>query len=104
MTIMGIDPGTASTGYGVIKIPDDILNREFDYGIELVDYGLISTPKDELMEKRLVKMHQEMDSVIAKFMPDQIVIEMLFFGANTKTAISVGQARGVIMLSAGHRN
>lgn len=101
MIILGIDPGTASTGYGIIRIPDDILNREFEYDIELIEYGSIQTPKDILMEKRLVQLHREIDSIIAKFVPDQIVIEMLFFGANTKTAIAVGQARGVIMLSAG---
>jgi crossover junction endodeoxyribonuclease RuvC len=101
MIILGIDPGTASTGYGVIKIPDDILGREFEYNIELVDYGFISTPKDILMEKRLVMLHREINSIVDKFKPDQIVIEMLFFGANTRTAITVGQARGVVMLSAG---
>lgn len=101
MIILGIDPGTASTGYGIINAPDDILGREFNYDIELVDYGFISTPKDILMEKRLVILHFEIDKVIAKFKPDVIVIEMLFFGANTRTAIAVGQARGVIMLSAG---
>lgn len=101
MIILGIDPGTASTGYGVIKVPNDILGREFEYEIELVDYGFISTPKDTLMEKRLVQLYSEIDLVISKFKPDQIVLEMLFFGANTKTAITVGQARGVIMLAAG---
>ena len=101
MIILGIDPGTASTGYGVIKIPDDILGREFDYNIELVDYGFVSTPKEAPMEKRLVMLHHELNSIIEKFKPDQIIIEMLFFGANTKTAVAVGQARGVIMLSAG---
>lgn len=101
MIILGIDPGTASTGYGIIKVPDDILGREFDYGIELIDYGFVSTPKDTLMEKRLIQLFSGIDSVINKFKPDQIILEMLFFGANTKTAIAVGQARGVIMLSAG---
>lgn len=104
MVILGIDPGTASTGYGLIKVPDDIIGREFDYEIELIDYGFVSTPKDTLMEKRLVQLHREIDEVITKFKPDMISIEMLFFGANTKTAISVGQARGVIMLSAGLHN
>lgn len=101
MIILGIDPGTATTGYGVIKIPDDIMGREFEYGIELVDYGNISTSKDDLMTKRLVQLHEGMESVIGRFKPDLIVIELLFFGANTRTAISVGQARGVVMLSAG---
>lgn len=101
MIILGIDPGTATTGYGLIRVPDDILGREFDYGIELVDYGYISTPKDEIMTKRLVQLHYEVENLIDKFKPDLISIEMLFFGANTRTAIAVGQARGVIMLSAG---
>lgn len=104
MIILGIDPGTATTGYGIIKVPDDILGRKFDYGIELVDYGFISTPKEIVMEKRLVILHHEMEKVIDRFKPDAIAIEMLFFGANTKTAIGVGQARGVIMLSAGMRS
>ncbi len=104
MIILGIDPGTATTGYGIIKVPDDILGREFDYDIELVDYGFISTPKDTLMEKRLVMLHHDLEKILDQFKPDIIVIEMLFFGSNTRTAISVGQARGVVMLSAGMRN
>lgn len=104
MIILGIDPGTATTGYGIIKVPDDILGREFDYDIQLVDYGYVSTPKDIPMTKRLVLLHHEIEDVVEKFKPDMISIEMLFFGANTKTAISVGQARGVIMLSAGMRS
>src|SRR5579884_2855425 len=104
MTILGIDPGTAITGYGVIKVPDDILGREFKYDLELVDYGAVITPKEDLMTDRLVKLHYGIEELVDKFKPDMIVIEMLFFGANTKTAISVGQARGVILLSAGtHR-
>lgn len=104
MIILGIDPGTATTGYGLIKIPEDILSREFHYDLDLVDYGFISTPKEMLMEKRLVILHHELEKILDKFKPDLIVIEMLFFGANTRTAIAVGQARGVLMLSAGMRN
>lgn len=104
MIILGIDPGTATTGYGLIKTPDDILGREFIYDLELVDYGYISTPKETLMEKRLVLLHHELEKILDQFKPDLIVIEMLFFGSNTRTAISVGQARGVLMLSAGMRN
>ncbi len=100
MIILGIDPGTATTGYGIIKIPDDILGREFDYDIELISYGNISTPKERLMQDRLNMIHSELSGVIKKYKPDQMVCEMLFFGANTKTAIMVGQARGVIMLTA----
>lgn len=101
MVILGIDPGTATTGYGVIKVPDDILGRQFDYGLELLDYGFISTPKGLVMEKRLLLLHHGIESLIKKFKPDMIALEMLFFGANSRTAMSVGQARGVMMLSAG---
>lgn len=101
MRILGIDPGTATTGYGIIDVPDDIMGREFEYGLELVDFGCISTSKDDIMTKRLVHLYTHADQLIEKYKPDMISIEMLFFGANTKTAIAVGQARGVIMLSAG---
>lgn len=100
MIILGIDPGTATTGYGVIKIPDDILGREFNYDIELITYGNISTPKDKLMQDRLDMIYRQLNGVIEKYKPDQMVCEMLFFGSNTKTAIMVGQARGIIMLAA----
>ncbi|MBU1032222.1 crossover junction endodeoxyribonuclease RuvC [Patescibacteria group bacterium] len=100
MIILGIDPGTATTGYGIIKIPDDILGREFDYGIELVTYGNIYTPKEKLMQDRLYMIYSELSGIIQKYKPDQMICEMLFFGANTRTAIMVGQARGVIMLTA----
>lgn len=100
MIILGIDPGTATTGYGVIRVPDDILGREFDYDIELITYGNISTPKEKLMQDRLNMIYDQLSSIIKKYKPDQMICEMLFFGANTKTAIMVGQARGVIMLTA----
>lgn len=100
MIILGIDPGTATTGYGVIKVPDDILGREFDYGIELITFGNIYTSKELPMPQRLALIHNGLNEVIEKYQPNQMVLEMLFFGANTKTAITVGQARGVILLSA----
>ncbi len=100
MIILGIDPGTATTGYGVIKIPDDILGREYEYGIELISYGNIFTDKEKPMADRLWKLSRELDDLIKKYQPDQIAVEMLFFGANLKTAITVGQARGIVMMSA----
>ncbi len=100
MIILGIDPGTATTGYGIIKVPDDILGREFNYDIELITYGNIFTSKDSLMQDRLHLIYSELTSIIGKYKPELMVSEMLFFGANTRTAIMVGQARGVIMLTA----
>lgn len=104
MIILGIDPGTATTGFGVIRVADDLIGREFDYGQELINYGNISTPKDMPMEHRLMMLHTELNGIMEKYKPDQMVVEMLFFGANTKTAIAVGQARGVILLSAAKYN
>lgn len=100
MIILGIDPGIATTGYGIIRIPDDIMSRKYDYNIELIAYGNISTDKDKLAQDRLYHIHGELNKIMEEYCPNLLVIEMLFFGANTKTAISVGQARGVIMLSA----
>lgn len=100
MIILGIDPGTATTGYGVIRVPDDILGRQFEYDIELVAYGNISTPKDRLTEQRLLLIRDQLREIVAQYQPNLMVIEMLFFGANSRTAMSVGQARGVVMLSA----
>lgn len=100
MIILGIDPGTATTGYGVIKVPDDIIGRQFDYGIELITYGNINTPKDRLMQDRLWQIYRELKEIVKRYKPDQIVSEMLFFGVNSRTAISVGQARGVVLLAA----
>jgi crossover junction endodeoxyribonuclease RuvC len=99
MVILGIDPGTATTGYGVIKIPDDILSREFNYDLELISYGNIFTPKDSPMPQRLVLLHDGLREVIEKYKPDQMAVEMLFFGSNIKTAITVGQARGIVLLA-----
>lgn len=100
MIILGIDPGTATTGFGVISVPDDILGRKFKYDLELIDYGNIFTPKEKPMADRLWELHRKLNHIIEKFKPNQLAVEMLFFGSNLKTAISVGQARGVVLMSA----
>lgn len=100
MIILGIDPGTATTGYGVIKVADDIIGREYNYDLELITYGNINTSKDKLPQDRLLQIHLELNSIIEKYKPEIIALEMLFFGVNSRTAIAVGQATGVVMLSA----
>lgn len=100
MVILGIDPGTANTGYGIIKVADDLIGRKFEYGLELLNYGNVVTSKDRIMPDRLLQIHREIRELVKTYKPDYIAMEMLFFGANTKTAISVGQARGVVMLAA----
>ncbi len=92
MRILGIDPGTATTGYGV-------LDRQYNrYGV--VDFGIIETTPDCPMPERLKKIYEGVTWLIKHYEPDEMAIEELFFNRNTTTAISVGQARGVIILAA----
>jgi len=94
MILLGIDPGTASTGYGVV----DATNPKSVISIE---YGLIKTSKDLLMSERLLRIYESSKELVRKYRPDAFIIESLFFNTNTKTAITVGQARGIHILVAG---
>ena len=91
---MGIDPGTAKTGYGLIE-------TEMTGPMTLIDYGRIITSKDNLMSERLLKIYNSSIELIEKYSPDILVIERLFFNTNVKTALTVGQARGIHVLLAG---
>lgn len=91
MIILGIDPGTATTGYGVV---------DSDKGkIKEVAYGCVLTKSTQSLENRLITIFDELTKVIKKFKPEMVAVEELFFASNTKTAISVGHARGVILLA-----
>lgn len=92
MRILGIDPGTGRTGWGVI-------NHEVEDRIVYVSHGCVVTPQEHLMQDRLLTLHEELIGIIQKFTPDCIVVEQIFFGINARTAISVSQARGVVMLA-----
>ena len=92
MLVLGIDPGTATTGYGFVKF----LNSE----AEVLDYGLIETLKDSSPEARLASIYSELSNILLKFKPDIVAVEKLFFATNVKTATRVGQACGGILLSA----
>lgn len=92
MLVLGIDPGTATTGYGVIK-----KNKN---SLEVLDWGLIETDKNGASGKRLNFIYIELLALIEKFSPDILAIEKIFFATNAKTAISIGQAQGVILLAA----
>ncbi|MFC1722438.1 crossover junction endodeoxyribonuclease RuvC [Patescibacteria group bacterium] len=96
MIILGIDPGTASMGYGVIKIHE---NRPV-----LKSTSVIKTSPEMDMHKRLGVLYSNLDDIAKTFKPELVVIESLFFNTNTKTAITVGQARGISMLVAAHNN
>lgn len=92
MRILGIDPGIAIVGFGVV---DKNGNR-----YSTVEYGAITTPAHTPLENRLKTIYDEMTLLFANLRPDAMSVEELFFNSNAKTAIAVGQARGVIILSA----
>ena len=94
MLAVGIDPGTASTGYGVVRL-------KRDGSLELVDFGVIRTSPDQTMPGRLKKLRAELGEIIRSHQPDSAAVEQLFFQKNVKTAIAVGQARGVALLALG---
>jgi len=92
MRILGIDPGTAITGFGVI---------DYDGGsFKFVDAGVIRTPKEQPMNERLSTVYDEMHELLKEFKPDVMSIELLFFARNVTTAMTVGQSRGIVMLAA----
>lgn len=92
MLIVGIDPGLATTGYGFIEKSDSD-------DIKVIDYGIVSTPAKTPVEKRLLFIHQEIRRLLNLHCPQQAAVEKLFFQRNTTTAMSVSQARGVILLA-----
>lgn len=97
MKVLGIDPGTGRTGWGVI-----LNDQSKDVGskITYIAHGCIVTDQAFTMPNRLLKLHNSLNDLISEHEPDCVIIENIFFGRNAKTAISVSQARGVIMLSA----
>ena len=92
MSILGIDPGYAIVGYGVV---DYNKNR-----FSVVGYGAVTTSAHTPFEKRLEDIYQDFCAIIDKYKPDELSIEKLFFNTNSTTAIDVAQARGVILLAA----
>ena len=92
MIILGIDPGIAIVGYGVINV------EKGNYTV--IDYGVITTPKEESTPVRLAIIEESLIKLIEKFKPDNIALEELFFATNAKTAITVAEARGVLLLTA----
>ncbi len=88
---LGIDPGTATTGYGLVRL-------EPDGSLVAVKYGVILTPKESLAPARLVMLYDELQDIINECHPEVAAVEKLFFSRNVTTAMAVGQARGVVML------
>jgi crossover junction endodeoxyribonuclease RuvC len=93
MIVLGIDPGLANTGYGVVTRRGGRLAA--------LDGGVIETRPDSPHERRLADIHEEVDQLICTHEPDAVALEELYFGQNVRTAFAVGHARGVVMLAAG---
>jgi crossover junction endodeoxyribonuclease RuvC len=93
---MGIDPGVASTGFGVVRIAGGRMSA--------VDGGVIEAPPGEPLAARLARIHAELEKLICWHEPAAVALEELYFGKNVRSAIAVGQARGVAMLAAAQRS
>jgi crossover junction endodeoxyribonuclease RuvC len=91
--IFGIDPGYATTGFGIIEFSND--------RVEALDYGVITTKKDEIHGNRIKQTIDDLMSLIKEFKPDEIALEELFFSKNTKTALKVAESRGAILYALG---
>jgi crossover junction endodeoxyribonuclease RuvC len=96
MIVLGIDPGTASTGYGLVESVGSRLSA--------VAQGVIETLPGAPVERRLANIHSRVGNLLDLHWPDAVAIEELYFGANVRTAFAVGQARGVVLLAAGQRD
>jgi crossover junction endodeoxyribonuclease RuvC len=97
VVVLGIDPGIATLGWGIINRTEEVT-----YKVEA--YGCINTDSRSLFSRRLEEIHKKLSKVIKKYEPDIAAIEQLFFAKNVKTAISVGEARGVAILAAVQAN
>ena len=93
--VIGFDPGLAIVGYGVLDF-DDFQHKK------VVDYGVITTPKQESFPVRLALIYKGVQELIEKYKPDEIAAEELFFNTNITTGINVAHARGVLLLAAIH--
>jgi len=92
MIIIGIDPGFAITGYGVVKYEGNKFS--------VIDYGAATTEANVVLPKRLLKLNGMLEDLIIKYKPDFVAVEELFFNKNIKTALTVGHGRGVALLAA----
>jgi crossover junction endodeoxyribonuclease RuvC len=99
---MGIDPGVATMGYGIVRGPDADGGAGGDGlgGFESIAFGALTTAPGEALEKRLLSLYGGLRDVLRTHRPSQVAVEQLFFGKNATTAAAVGQARGVALLAA----
>jgi crossover junction endodeoxyribonuclease RuvC len=97
MKVIGIDPGTAITGFGLVQ-------EEEDGSLKVIDYGAIQTPPGIAMPRRLLSLYERLREILLLHRPESGAVEKLFFQRNVTTAISVGQARGVALLALAQMN
>lgn len=102
MIILGIDPGTATTGYGVIRAKNLKLKTKSNF--HCLDFGTIKTKPSSTTPNRLKQINNELDRLIRKHRPAIMAVENIFFFKNLKTAMPVSQAKGVILLTAAKKN
>jgi len=102
MIILGIDPGTATTGYGVIKVKN--LRSKSRDNFKCLSFGSIETKPTTVMPERLKEINNQLNKIIKEYQPKALVVETLFFFKNLKTAMPVSQAKGVILLTAAKKN
>jgi crossover junction endodeoxyribonuclease RuvC len=95
LVVMGIDPGVANTGFGVVRLAGAQMSA--------IDGGVIEAPGDETPERRLARIHAALAEIVAWREPAAVALEDVYFGKNVRSAIGVGQARGVAMLAAAER-
>ena len=93
VVVLGIDPGTANTGYGVVLARGQTMAA--------LDGGVISTGPSEPLERRLARIHARVCDLISEYRPEALAIEELYFGKNVRSALAVGHARGAVLLAAG---
>jgi len=95
LVVMGIDPGVANTGFGVVRLAGAQMSA--------IDGGVIEAPGDETPERRLARIHAALAELVTWHEPAAVALEDVYFGKNVRSAIGVGQARGVAMLAAAER-
>lgn len=91
--VLGIDPGTAATGFGLVR-------AEEDDRLVVVEFGVLQTPVNEALPQRLLLLYQQLNRLLLLHRPQAVAVEKLFFQRNVSTALAVGQARGVVLLAA----
>jgi crossover junction endodeoxyribonuclease RuvC len=107
MIILGIDPGTAIMGYGLVEsgVVDSAPRRQASTGgdnLRMLEYGALHTPANAPLFERLPMLYKGIMDLLAEYKPDGLALEQLFFNRNVSTALSVGHARGVVILAAAH--